>query len=423
MVGLHKHRDSLPKPLKNNYNQILKMSSQIPIINPKFDTDEFQDNIHRHYRDLINESPVFINKEGIVYLTRYEDCSKLLGGKQFKRNPPQGSGPFSKAGQALGPVEQTVSLWMLFMDQPRHDVVRKAFTLPFMPKAIEALEPFIIKRAQELLQRISLQGEVELLKNFCYPLPVMVIAEILGVPSEDLDLFYQWSAKLTAAMDSGTPEGMEAGTEVVGLMTRYFDTLLARAETLPAHSLIRMLHNDPMQLTAAELNSGLTFLLWSGHETTKNLISSGLQLLAERPAVLKELKERPELITSAVEEMLRFDSPVQKLSRWVHEDTVFGGFTIPSGTMITALIGAAHQDATAFSDPETFNIHRQENRHIAFGIGLHRCMGSTLARLEAHVAFKAFLPLIKELRPVRHHWRTLSAFRSLDELVVEVTPA
>ena len=109
------------------------MSSKIPVINPQFDTDEFQDNIHRHYRDLINNNPVFINNEGIVYLTRYEDCSKLLGGKQFKRNPPQGSGPFSKAGQPLSPVEQTVSLWMLFMDQPRHDVVRKAFTLPFMP--------------------------------------------------------------------------------------------------------------------------------------------------------------------------------------------------------------------------------------------------------------------------------------------------
>ena len=398
------------------------MSLKIPTVNPRFDTDDFQENIHVHYRDLIKKNPVFINNEGIVYLTRYDDCSKLLGGKQFKRTAPQASGPFSKAGQALGPVEQKVSLWMLFMDQPRHDVVRKAFTLPFMPKAIEMLEPFIIKRAQELLKRVSLQGEVELLKNFCYPLPVMVIAEILGVPSEDLDLFYQWSAKLTAAMDSGTPEGMQAGTEVVELMTRYFDTLLARAESLPAHSLIRMLHNDPMQLTAAELNSGLIFLLWSGHETTKNLISSGIQLLAERPAALKELKERPELIAPAIEEMLRFDSPVQKISRWVHEDADFGGFTIPSGTMMTALLGAAHQDETVFKNPELFNIHRTENRHIAFGIGLHRCMGSTLARLEAQVAFKAFLPLIKELRPVRHHWRTLSAFRSLDELVVEVTP-
>jgi pimeloyl-[acyl-carrier protein] synthase len=398
------------------------MPAQVPTLNPRFDTDEFQNNIHDHYRDLIKNTPVFRNDEGVVYVTRYEDCFKLLGGKQFKRNTPQGIGLVSKPDRETSLMEQTVSRWMLLMDQPRHDVVRKAFTLPFMPKAVEALEPFIIKRSQELLRKISLQGEVELLKNFSYQLPVMVIAEILGVPPDDMDLFYQWSAKLTAAIDSYTHEGMQTGTEVIKQMIEYFDGLLARAETLPPHSLIRMLHNDPMQLTAAELNSGLIFLLWSGHETTKNLISSGLQLLAERPAVLKELKEGPELITSAIEEMLRFDSPVQKVSRWVHEDAVFGGFTIPSGTMITALVGAAHQDATAFSDPETFNIHRQENRHIAFGIGLHRCMGSTLARLEAQVAFNAFLPLIKELRPVRHHWRTLSAFRSLDELVVEIKP-
>ena len=364
-----------------------------------------------------------MNHEGVVYVTRHEDCSRLLGGKQFKRNPPDGVGPFSKAGQTLGSVEQTVSHWMLFMDQPRHDVVRRAFTMPFTPAAIAAVEPFILRRAHELLTKYPLRGEVELLKNFCYPLPVMVIAEILGVPAADMDLFYQWSAKLTAAMDSGTHEGMQTGAEVVKLMTDYFDGLLARAEELPPHSLIRMLHNDPMQLTAAELNSGLIFLLWSGHETTKNLIASGIQLLADHPAVFSELKQHPELIPAAIEEILRYDAPVQKLSRWTHEEVAFGDFIIPRGTMMTALVGAAHQDAAVFNDPELFNIHRADNRHIAFGVGLHRCMGSILARLEAQIAFQAFLPLVKELRPVRHHWRTLSAFRSLDELVVEIVPA
>lgn len=399
------------------------MSKRIPIINPEFASADFQDTIHQHYRDFIKNSPVFMNDEGVVYVTRHEDCSRLLGGKEFKRTPPDGSGPFSKAGQALGSVEKTVSNWMLFMDQPRHDVVRKAFTMPFTPKAIAAVEPFIVNRAHELLTKIPLCGEVELLKNFSYPLPVMVVAEILGVPSADMDLFYQWSAKLTAAMDSGTHDGMQTGAEVVKLMADYFDTLLAQAEKLPSHTLIRMLHNDPMQLTAAELNSGLIFLLWSGHETTKNLIASGIQAFADHPDVYRELRQRPDLLPAAIEEILRYDSPVQKLSRWTHEDATFGDFIIPRGTMMTALVGAAHQDAAVFKDPGRFSIHRDENRHIAFGVGLHRCMGSILARLEAQVAFQAFLPLVKELRPVRHHWRTLSAFRSLDELVVEIIPA
>jgi len=399
------------------------MPPQIPIFNPKFDTDEFQNNLQRHYREIIKNNPVFMNNEGVVFVTRFEDCFKLLGGKQFKRNAPQGIGLVSKPDRETSLMEQSVSRWMLLMDQPRHDVVRKAFTLPFMPKAVEALEPFIIKRSQELLRKISLQGEVELLKSFSYQLPVMVIAEILGVPPDDMDLFYQWSAKLTAAIDSLTHEGMQTGTEVITQMTEYFDGLLARAETLPPHSLIRMLHNDPMELTAAELNSGLIFLLWSGHETTKNLIANGIQLMAEHPDMYKELRQKPELITPMVEEILRFDSPVQKLSRWVHEDAVFGNFTIPAGTMMTALVGAAHQDEKVFKDPGSFNIHRDDNRHIAFGVGLHRCMGSTLARLEGQVAFKAFVSLVKEVRPVRHRWRTLSAFRSLDELVVEIIPA
>jgi pimeloyl-[acyl-carrier protein] synthase len=399
------------------------MPAQVPTLNPRFDTDEFQNNIHAHYRDLIKNTPVFRNNEGVVYVTRYEHCLKLLGGKQFKRNAPQGVGLVSKPDQETSLMEQTVSRWMLLMDQPRHDVVRKAFTLPFMPMAVEALEPFIIKRSQELLQKISLQGEVELLKNFSYQLPVMVIAEILGVPPDDMDLFYQWSAKLTAAIDSYTHEGMQTGTEVIKQMIEYFDGLLARAETLPPHSLIRMLHNDPMQLTAAELNSGLIFLLWSGHETTKNLIANGIQLMAEHQDIYQELRQKPELIVPFVEEILRLNSPVQKSSRWVHEDAVFGDFTIPPGTMMTALLGAAHQDETVFKDPGSFNIHREDNRHIAFGVGLHRCMGSTLARLEGQVAFKAFISLVKEVRPVRHRWRTLSAFRSLDELVVKIIPA
>ena len=394
----------------------------IPKISPNFGSDDFQDNIHRYYRDYILHSPVFMNDEGVVFLTRYDDCAKLLGGKQFKRTPPGGAGPFSKAGATPSTLEKNISLWMLFMDQPRHDVVRKAFSLPFTPKAVAALEPFILDRTHKLLRKAIKCGDVELLRSFSYPLPVMVIAEILGVPEQDMDLFYDWSIQLTMALDAATPEGLQSGGKVVESMTEYFAGLIARADTLPEHCLIRMLHRDPMQLTAAELNSGFIFLLWSGHETTKNLISNGIQLLAEHPQSFAALKRNPDLITTAVEEMLRYDTPVQKISRWTHEDESFGEYTVPAGTMITVLIGAANQDAAVFKNPERFDIERVDNRHLAFGLGLHHCLGSMLARMEARIALKAFLTMVKEVRPLRHRWRTYSAFRSLDELAVEIIP-
>ncbi|MEI6598579.1 MAG: cytochrome P450 [bacterium] len=308
------------------------------------------------------------------------------------------------------------------MDQPRHDVVRKAFSMPFTPKAISEIEPFILRRTHELLARISIDGETELLRNFAFLLPIVVIAEILGVPSSDTEQFYQWSAKLTAAIDSATPQDVEAGAEVIQTMTNYFATLLKQAEKLPQHSLIRMLHNDPMQLTASELNSGLLFLLVAGHETTKGLISNGIFLFANHPKVFREIKQHRELIPKAMEEVLRYDSPVQKMSRWTHEEVVFGDYTIPVGTTMTALIGAAHQDPSVFKQPELFNINRDDNRHLAFGVGLHRCLGSSLARLEAKIAFEAIFSVIKELRPVQHRWRTISALRCLDELVVHAVP-
>jgi cytochrome P450 len=182
-----------------------------------------------------------------------------------------------------------------------------------------------------------------------------------------------------------------------------------------------LVDDSGLALTPAELVAGLVFMLMSGHETTKNLVACGLLTLASRPDLLAQLKAKPELVPDAVEEMLRFDSPVQKMSRWTHAPATFGDYQIKAGTLMTAMIGAANRDPAVFPSPDEFDLTRPKNRHLAFGVGRHFCMGSMLARLEGRAALETFLPLVREIAPARHVWRTHSSLRSLDELELEIS--
>ena len=389
---------------------------------PAFSTPDFQENLYAHYRGFLKETPVFRTSDGVVYVTRHADCADLLGDDRFKRNAPGGGCPFGPRKANPLPLEAMIEKWVIFMDPPRHALVRKAFAAPFTPKNIARAEPFIRRRCQELLGGLPRQGRTEFLRSFAFPLPIMVIAELIGIPDVDLRQFYVWSADLAKALDRADEAGFVQGSEVAIALTDYFTALVRDARTLPEHTLIRMLVDDPgLALTPAELVAGLVFMLMSGHETTKNLIACGLLTLARRPALLAELKATPALIPAAVEEMLRFDSPVQKMSRWTHAASTFGDYQVKAGTLMTAMIGAANRDPSVFPDPDSFDLTRPKNRHLAFGVGQHFCLGSMLARLEGRAALEAFLPLIRELAPAHHVWRTHSSLRSLDELELETT--
>lgn len=400
------------------------MASLPPVHDPDFASDSFQENLYAHYRDYLAHRPVFRSSDNVVYLTRHADCSALLGGKQFKRAAPGGNRPFGKGHDNSTALEEMVRHWMIFLDPPRHDVVRKAFTLPFTQSAVARLEPFVRERISGLLDRLPAGNRNEFLNSFAFLVPILVIAEILGVPTSDVGDFQKWSAQLTRSLDSATEESLREGTEVTLALNAYFADLLRRAPSLPEHSLIRMLHDDPAHgLTSAEVVSGLVFILMSGHETTKNLISSGLLLLAQHPDSYRRLREQPGLIPTAVEEMLRCDTPVQKFGRWTYEPAEFGGFEIPVGTYVSTLMGAANRDPLVFDDPDRFDIARTPNRHIAFGIGLHRCLGSILARMEGRLALEAVVSRYATLTPADHQWRNFSAFRSLDRLELGTTAA
>ena len=394
-------------------------------LTPDFASQQFQHDLYQHYGSYLKSSPVFRSDEGVVYLTRHADCVELLGNDSFRRTPPAGGcNPFSETKREQSPLEVMIGHWMVYMDPPRHDVVRKAFTPFFTAKPLRQLEPIIQRTAAQLVEALPLDGAVEFLESYAFPLPVMVIADILGVPQQDMEQFRIWSLQLTRALDAGNEDDLLQGAAVSLALKDYFSGMLRERHSLPAHSLLRTLTTgDGDSLTEDELLYGCAFLLWAGHETTKNLIASGILILAERPADLAALQQQPELIDGALEEMLRFESPVQKLSRWAHADCMFGDTFVAQGTLLTALIGAANRDPVVFSQPDDFDLQRVRNRHIAFGTGIHHCLGAALSRCEARFALGALLPRLRHLELAQHEWRTYSAFRSMESLHVKIQQA
>ncbi len=391
-------------------------------LEPGFDAPAFLDNPYPFLQTWQCNTPVFRNPEDVVYLTRYADCVELLSNPAFRRSPSTGDHrPFSTSKNAPNPFEVMISHWMLFMDPPRHDLVRKAFARAFTAKAIAQLEPLIRDEAKQLLESWPTAGTVEVVQQFAFALPVRVIIAMVGLPRDDAPLFQEWAAHITEALDSGTEESLRRGSMVVPQLKTYFSDIIGNRQTLPPHCLINaILDTEDSELTPDEFVYGLVALLWAGHETTKNLIANGILLLEQEPQQHALLQQQPDLLISAVEEMLRFESPVQKLSRWTHEDARFGDYLVPAGTLVTALIGAANRDPAQFNNADTFDIQRKKNCHIAFGTGLHHCLGAALARLEARIAFAELLPRLAHVKLIEFNWRRFSAFRSLEDLTIEV---
>jgi cytochrome P450 len=245
------------------------------------------------------------------------------------------------------------------------------------------------------LDQVAARGELELIGDLAYPLPVIVIAEMLGVPSEDRAAFKRWSDELAALLEPFLlPGRVREVRRAFDELSRYFRRVFAERRREPKDDLVSSLvvvEEEGGKLDEAELLSVTALLLGAGHETTTNLIANGVIALLRHPRELERLREHPELARSAVEELLRFDSPVQLTDRLALEDCRIGGHAIRAGDSVWVMIGAANRDPRVFPDPDQLDIGRGDNRHIAFGHGIHFCLGAALARLEAEIALPALL--------------------------------
>ncbi len=293
--------------------------------------------------------------------------------------------------------------WLVFSDPPRHSKLRAIVMRAFTPRSIASLEPRVRELSRELLEPVLERGEMDLVADYSAPLPMMVIAELLGIPSSDRQRFMHWAEVIMTLSYtiSGGEEAARAMSEnavVKEEMRAYFADLADQRRRAPKDDLLTRLVEaevDGERLTPGEILGFFQLLLSAGTETTTNLINNALLCLLEHPDQLARLRAEPQLLPSALEEVLRYRAPVQMMFRATKGDVAMHGQVIPAGKLVLVMIGSANRDATKFQDADRFDITRDPNPHIAFGHGIHFCLGAALSRLEARVALTDLLEQLK----------------------------
>jgi pimeloyl-[acyl-carrier protein] synthase len=395
----------------------------------------FVTNPYPLYRWLRERHPIRLDPLAPVWvLTRHADIATILKDSRFTKDPFAAERLPAMMREQLGvrdeetrtPEVETLS--MLFLDPPKHTRVRSIFSKAFTPKMIAGLRPRIQQITDKRLEKVLATGEMDIIAAIAYPLPVVVIAELLGFPPEDYPLYKKWSDDFTAALGF-YPSAAELTAAAVSRreLLEYFNKLVADLEKRPSDNLLSALismEHEPGALSREELFINSALLLAAGHETTTNLIGTGLWQLMQNPDQLKLLRDNPDLIESAVEELLRFDSPVQWVSRVVGERLELGGVTLEAGAVLLGALGAANRDPTVFDNPEQMDIRRSDNRHLSFGSGVHFCLGATLARIEAQIAIGSIVQRCGNLRITQRKvvWKKGLVFRAIRELRVKFDP-
>jgi cytochrome P450 len=337
------------------------------------------------YRELREDSPVLFDAaQGVWHLFRYDDVQRALSEHAVFSSRMRGGREPDQ--------DHLFASSLISTDPPRHRQLRSLVSEAFTPRAVAALEPRISEIVEELLDRVGATGSMDLIDDFAYPLPVIVIAELMGIPAEDRDRFKRWSDTVVGQVrDYEDSPGRTAAQQE---MAEYFFAMIERRRRDPGEDLISRLlaaQVDGEHLSVMELLGFCALLLVAGNETTTNLLGNAVLTFAEWPGTIDRLRAESGALPSAIEEVLRFRSPVQSMFRVTTQDTVVGGTAIPAGSRLAAWIGSANRDGRQFPDPDAFTLERHPNRHLAFGQGIHFCLGAPLARLEARVALSALL--------------------------------
>ena len=351
------------------------------------------------YARLRSEDPVH-HIAGRWVLSRYADCVAMLKDPRASSDVTKAKGYASSLVERSGAKPGREMLDMrpfLILDPPDHTRLRSLVSKAFTPKVVEGLRPRIQQLVDGLIDEVAEQGSMGVIEDFAYPLPLTVISELLGVPPEDRKTFKAWSRDLARGQDPPetlSPEVAKRSVQAMRSLMDFFRDLANEHRKRPQDDLLSALiaaEEEGDRLTEAELLATCVFLLAAGHETTVNLIGNGMLALLRHPDQLQRLRDDPSLAASAVEEFLRYDQPTQLAWRTALEEIEIGGKTIGKGEQIILLLAAANRDPDQFSDPERLDITRADNHHLAFGFGIHFCLGAPLARVEGEIAFRTLV--------------------------------
>lgn len=338
------------------------------------------------YRMMRESAPVYYNPERNSWnVFRYDDVQRVLADYTVFSSEPR----HIPAAQ-----RQPIGASIINTDPPRHHKLRSLVSQAFTPRRVAQLEPRITAIVHELLDQVTPMGRMDVIDDLAYPLPVTVIAELLGIPIGDRERFKRWSD----AVVGGSPMDRRMAQMEMG---EYFLSIIERRRHEAENDLISGLMQariEGQQLSLVELLGFCILLLVAGNETTTNLIGNAMLCFSERPEVMEQLRADPSLLPDAIEEVLRYRSPVQVMFRHTIADTHLGDQEIRAGQGVLAWIGSANRDESQFADPDRFDIHRMPNRHLAFGNGIHFCLGAPLARLEARIALAIMIERLPGLR-------------------------
>jgi len=396
-------------------------------------SDRFRADTYAIFAEMRERDPVLCQpgidgETPIWFVTRYDDVvAVLLDDERFVRDPRLvlSAEEMSELNASLPDLLAFINNNMLNNDGDDHRRLRRLVTKAFTPRMVERLRPRVQEIADELIDRVEARGEMDLVEEFAFPLPITVIAELLGVPPADRGRFREWSNAIVTPVFAA--EDVAAFAELIQRFVDYLLALFEERRRLPGEDLISALvavEDGGDTLDESELSSMVALLIVAGHETTVSLIGNATLALLRHPEQRAELSRRPELLPRAIEELVRFDGPVERaLNRWAATDVELRGQTIRRGSSVIVVLGAADRDAERFADPDTLDVlAEREAKHVGFGRGSHYCLGAPLARLEAEVALGTLLRRLPGLRLAAPAetlvWRAVPLFRSLAALPV-----
>jgi pimeloyl-[acyl-carrier protein] synthase len=392
-------------------------------------TQDMYRNPYPTYHALRKASPAYQSDElgfPVWYVTGYEEVEALLKDPRFIREIATLK-EFPPLPPELQPLRDMLPNFMLFRDPPVNTRLRGLVSKAFTPKVIERLRPHIEEVSTYLLQQLRDREEFDLMTEFAYPLPFLVITEMLGVPAENREFFKLHSNQLALTIDpSCSMEDLAKGAASAVALETFFKNLFEERRREPKDDMISDLlcmEVDGDKLTEDELVGTCVMLMVAGHETSVHLIGNGLYTLLAHPEQWKMLRENPSLAASAVEEILRYEAPIQMTFRFASEDFEFRGVPLPKAAQVAVCLGAANRDPKVFPNPDVFDITRTPNRHLSFGSGPHFCLGAALARIEGELALQALVRHLDDIVMLDEtpNWRPNVLFRGLQTLRLKAT--
>ena len=392
------------------------------LFNPPSD---FIDNVYKYYNLLRENSPIHKNSDGSYILTSYKD---LVG--VYRNFKIWSSDKKTEFGAKFGasPLFEHHTTSVVFVDPPDHTRIRKIFQQAFTPKSILGLEKDINKLVDSYLVMMHEKKKFDFVSDFSFRLPVDVVCSVLGIPSEDRHLIRDWAHKILGALEPKlTSKQLDEGSSAVVNFKQYLKDQIKFRKTHKdvnkANEILSLLiEAEGLELSETELLHQCIFMLNAGHETSTNMLSHGLNELINHRDQYNLLQKEHRRIDTAVDEILRFQPPIQINNRRCLENTILGDIMVPEGTSVHMIIAAANRDPSQFFEPEIFDISRSPNRHLSFGLGIHICAGINLARLEAKVAFQSLLSSFKEINLLKKpNIANRIRFREIKEMQVEVS--